>query len=105
MTESPSSSNPHPRPSSGSHPRPTAAGEIGIATVRPEVKHHEDLRRRAIVEFRHVTKTYNAGEPNAFTAIRDVDFAVEDVEDKGEMIAVLGPSGCGKSTILRLIAG
>ena len=58
-----------------------------------------------VVEFRGVTKTYNAGEPNAFTAIRDVTFAVEDLPGKGEFICVLGPSGCGKSTILRLIAG
>ncbi len=58
-----------------------------------------------MVEFRQVTKTYNAGQPNAFTAIRDVTFAVEDLPDKGEFVCVLGPSGCGKSTILRLIAG
>ena len=87
------------------HPTPDPKGEIGVAQVRPQVKHHEDLKRPAVVEFRGVTKTYNAGEANAFTAIRDVEFAVEDLPDKGEMIAVLGPSGCGKSTILRLIAG
>ena len=52
-----------------------------------------------------VTKTYNAGTPQAFTAIRDVTFVVEDLPGKGEFICVLGPSGCGKSTILRLIAG
>lgn len=60
---------------------------------------------RKIVELRHVTKTFNAGQPNEFTAIRDVSFFVEDLPGKGEFIAVLGPSGCGKSTILRLIAG
>ncbi|OPZ30875.1 MAG: Taurine import ATP-binding protein TauB [Lentisphaerae bacterium ADurb.BinA184] len=58
-----------------------------------------------IVEFRHVTKTYAAGTPRAFTAVRDVTFCVEDLEGVGEFIAILGPSGCGKSTILRLIAG
>ncbi|MHB8899616.1 MAG: ABC transporter ATP-binding protein [Thermoguttaceae bacterium] len=58
-----------------------------------------------VVEFRGVTKTYNAGKANAFTAIRDVSFAVKDLPDKGEFIGILGPSGCGKSTILRLIAG
>ena len=52
-----------------------------------------------------VTKTYNAGRANAFTAISDVTFVVEDLPDKGEFVCVLGPSGCGKSTILRLIAG
>ena len=64
-----------------------------------------DTKRPHVVEFRHVTKTYNADRSNAFTAIRDVSFVVEDKPDKGEFICVLGPSGCGKSTILRLIAG
>jgi len=58
-----------------------------------------------VVEFRQVTKTYHAGQPKAFTAIRDVNFFVEDLPNKGEFVCVLGPSGCGKSTILRLIAG
>jgi NitT/TauT family transport system ATP-binding protein len=58
-----------------------------------------------VVEFRGVAKTYGIGGPKEFTAIRNVNFFVEDVPDKGEFICVLGPSGCGKSTILRLIAG
>jgi len=58
-----------------------------------------------VVRFRHVTKTYGADTPRPFTAVRDINFTVEDLEDEGEFIAILGPSGCGKSTILRLIAG
>lgn len=58
-----------------------------------------------IVRFSGVTKTYDAGSPRAFTAIRDVSFTVEDHPGRGEFIGILGPSGCGKSTILRLIAG
>lgn len=58
-----------------------------------------------VVRFQSVTKTYNAGRPNAYTAIRDVTFVVADLPNKGEFVCVLGPSGCGKSTILRLIAG
>ncbi len=58
-----------------------------------------------VVEFRGVAKTYNVGGPKEFTAIRDVNFFVEDLPEKGEFICVLGPSGCGKSTMLRLIAG
>lgn len=54
-----------------------------------------------VVEFDHVTKTYEGGT----TAIRDVSFRVEDRADHGEFVSILGPSGCGKSTILRLIAG
>lgn len=58
-----------------------------------------------IVEFRNVTKTYNPGRHDEFTAIRDISFAVEDLAGHGEFISVLGPSGSGKSTILRLLAG
>jgi ABC-type nitrate/sulfonate/bicarbonate transport system ATPase subunit len=58
-----------------------------------------------VVEFRGVAKTYNTGGAKEFTAIRDVNFFVEDLPEKGEFVCVLGPSGCGKSTILRLIAG
>jgi NitT/TauT family transport system ATP-binding protein len=53
-----------------------------------------------VVEFKSVTKTFGN-----HTVIRDVTFAVKDLPNKGEFIAILGPSGCGKSTVLRLIAG
>ncbi len=58
-----------------------------------------------VVDFQKVTKTFNEGTPDAYTAIKDVTFTVEDREDKGEFIGILGPSGCGKSTVLRIIAG
>ena len=61
--------------------------------------------RPPVVEFRGVEKTYAAGTPKAFTAIRDLDFRVDDRPDKGEFIAIVGPSGCGKSTVLNLIQG
>lgn len=57
-----------------------------------------------IVEFRNVTKIYGKGK-TAFTAVKDINFVVEDIPDVGEFISILGPSGCGKSTILRMIAG
>ena len=52
-----------------------------------------------VVEFRGVTKRFGD-----VTVIRNVTFAVPDIPDKGEFVAILGPSGCGKSTVLRLIA-
>ena len=58
-----------------------------------------------VVEFRNVTKIFDAGTPKAFTALKDVSFVVEDRPEQGELIAILGPSGCGKSTLLNLIAG
>jgi NitT/TauT family transport system ATP-binding protein len=82
---------------------PTA--DVGMAHRLAEVKQEPVLPRTPIVEFRGVTKTYNIGKANEFTAIKDINFVVDDLPNKGEFIAVLGPSGCGKSTILRLIAG
>lgn len=79
--------------------------EPGAARVLDSVRTEGDLERVPVVQFRNVTKTYNHGEWNAFTAIQDVNFVVEDRPDRGEFISVLGPSGCGKSTILKLIAG
>jgi NitT/TauT family transport system ATP-binding protein len=69
------------------------------------VRQPQEIPRPSVVEFRDVTKTYNPGRSNEFTAIHNVSFVVEDLPDKGEFICILGPSGCGKSTILRLIAG
>jgi NitT/TauT family transport system ATP-binding protein len=57
-----------------------------------------------VVKFDKVTKTYGTG-PDAFTAIKDVSFTIEDYPGRGELVSILGPSGCGKSTVIRLIAG
>ncbi len=58
-----------------------------------------------VIEFKGVTKTFNAGQPGQFTALAEVSFCIEDVPDYGEFIAIVGPSGCGKSTILNLVHG
>ena len=79
--------------------------EIGVGRVVSAAAPADDLALPPVVEFRRVTKTYNAGQYDAFTAIRDVTFVIEDLPGRGEMVSILGPSGCGKSTILRLIAG
>lgn len=81
------------------------AHDVGMGHVLDHVRQPDELATPHVLEFRNVTKTYNDGRPNAFTAVKDVNFVVEDIKDKGEMVAILGPSGCGKSTILRLIAG
>lgn len=90
-------------PAEATAPVPTEP--LGVAKKLEHVRQPEELARPAVVEFRGVTKTFNVGQANEFTAIRDVTFVVADKPDKGEFICVLGPSGCGKSTILRLIAG
>ena len=82
-------------PANGDRTR-DAAGAASQAPLPP---------RPHVVEFSHVTKTYNPGRKSAFTAIEDVSFTVEDLPGKGEFICLMGPSGCGKSTVLRLVAG
>ncbi len=59
----------------------------------------------SIISFDKVTKIFNEGTPNEFTALKDVTFNIEDLPDVGEFIALVGPSGCGKSTVLNLIQG
>lgn len=81
------------------------AQPVGVGQVLEHVRTPAEVARPTIVEFRGVTKVYNLGQANAFTAIKNVSFVVEDLHEKGEFICILGPSGCGKSTILRLIAG
>jgi NitT/TauT family transport system ATP-binding protein len=58
-----------------------------------------------VIEFKGVTKTFNPGAPMQFTALKDINFRIDDVPEYGEFIAIVGPSGCGKSTILNLIHG
>src|SRR5213082_1870133 len=53
------------------------------------------------IELRHVTKRFLTPSGTAYTALRDLDLAVQD----GEFCAVVGPTGCGKSTTLALISG
>lgn len=85
-----------------SAPRPN---RVGMGRVLGHVRKPGEITTPHVVEFRSVTKTYNADTPQAFTAIKEVTFVVEDLPEKGEFVTILGPSGCGKSTILRLIAG
>lgn len=63
------------------------------------------MSKPPVVEFSNVTKTFNPGTPQQFTAIKDVTVRVDDIPNYGEFIAMVGPSGCGKSTVLNLIHG
>jgi putative ABC transport system ATP-binding protein len=52
-----------------------------------------------MIELKHITKTFNAGKANEFTAIKDVDRRIQ-----AEKIMVFkGPSGSGKTTLLSMI--
>ena len=54
-----------------------------------------------MIELVQVSKTFNAGQPNEFTAVREVSFGIEP----GRVTALRGPSGYGKTTLLGLIGG
>ncbi len=53
------------------------------------------------LQLKRVTKVWNAGEPNAVTAVDALTLSV----DAGEFVVLLGPSGCGKSSLLYMLAG
>ncbi len=94
-----------------SEPRPGASQDAVPSAVTPQVSGGtkmaplgKPLPKPPVVAFDKVTKTYGQGS-GAFTAIKDVSFAIEDYPGRGEFVSILGPSGCGKSTVIRMIAG
>jgi putative ABC transport system ATP-binding protein len=52
-----------------------------------------------MIELNGVTKTFNSGKHNQFTAVDDVTMTVEP----GRLTILKGPSGSGKTTLLALI--
>jgi ABC-type nitrate/sulfonate/bicarbonate transport system ATPase subunit len=79
-------------------------------SIDPDIFHHltqiererrnESTRAVPICEARGVKKSFGSN-----LVIPGLDFTVDDIEGKSEIISVLGPSGSGKSTVLNLIAG
>jgi putative ABC transport system ATP-binding protein len=54
-----------------------------------------------MLDVRHISKTFNAGTPNAVHALQDVELTV----DAGAFVIVIGTNGSGKSTLLNGVAG
>jgi osmoprotectant transport system ATP-binding protein len=55
--------------------------------------------RASTVEFRHVTKRYDAGAKNTPGAVNDLSLTVP----AGKICVFVGPSGCGKTTSLKMV--
>ena len=53
-----------------------------------------------MIEINNITKIYNPGKSNEFTALKDISLTIGD----GEMTAIIGKSGAGKSTLLHIMA-
>jgi NitT/TauT family transport system ATP-binding protein len=69
---------------------------------RPEPSPESAAALAALIELRHVSKSYvSADGGSPVTVLDDISLEVRE----GEMLALLGQSGSGKSTILRLMAG
>ncbi|MDY0042851.1 MAG: ABC transporter ATP-binding protein [Desulforhabdus sp.] len=52
-----------------------------------------------MIKLLQVSKTFNAGKPNAFTALKEVDLNL----DGNKVVIFKGPSGSGKTTLLSII--
>lgn len=51
-----------------------------------------------VMQVMGITKSYNAGKPNAVTVLQGADLSVQP----GEVVALVAPSGAGKSTLLHI---
>ncbi|MFC6315882.1 ABC transporter ATP-binding protein [Lapidilactobacillus achengensis] len=53
-----------------------------------------------VVTVQHLVKTYGKGNEKKFTALKDIDFTVEN----GEFVGIMGASGSGKTTLLNILS-
>ena len=54
----------------------------------------------SVLEVKGLTKVYQSKDAVATTALRDINFKIEE----GEFVGIMGPSGSGKTTLLNLLA-
>lgn len=55
--------------------------------------------RYTMINLHNVSKTYNAGKSNQFTALHSINLTIA----QGEFVAITGKSGAGKSTLLHIL--
>ena len=72
----------------------------GLADRGPRAE-TEPAGSEALIELRHVSKSYPTDGGTRVTILDDLNLEVRE----GELLALLGQSGSGKSTLLRLMAG
>ena len=83
MNSAPSPGN-EPATDQSVEPSTESTQNVGVGHVLDHVRTPEELSRNHVVEFRNVTKTYNAGTSSAFTAT-----ARQKIEAAGGTIEVL----------------
>ncbi|WP_449412897.1 ABC transporter ATP-binding protein [Pandoraea soli] len=81
-----------PFPTSSRPASDTEAAPAGAAHVQD-----------AMIEVRHIDKTFAAKQRNA-APVKILDDVSLSIADR-EFVSILGASGCGKSTLLRIVAG
>ena len=52
-----------------------------------------------MIKLHNISKTYNAGKINQFTALHSINLTIT----QGEFVAITGKSGAGKSTLLHIL--
>lgn len=55
-----------------------------------------------IIELQDISTSYDNGQTYI---VRDFNWLIENIPNRGEFIVLLGKSGCGKTTVLKYIAG
>jgi NitT/TauT family transport system ATP-binding protein len=67
----------------------------------PSLRERPSAGDAPAIELRSVSKRFRTPNGGTYTALQDLDLAVE----RGQFCAVVGPTGSGKSTTLSLISG